>query len=170
MVEVTSDELGAIEREIRIDASPEVVFDVVSSPQHLREWWPDEAEFPVVPGGEGRIGFGASWVQFTVVDAVPPKHFSFRWTHDEGETAAPGNSYLVVFELEPIGTPVGTGTLLRMTETGFRERGWDEAKVAAEHADHVSGWDHFLPRLPGYAARVGSERAAGSADEAGAGT
>jgi hypothetical protein len=86
--------------------------------------------------------------------AVAEIEVSFRWTHDEGETAAPGNSYLVVFELEPVGTPVGTGTLLRMTETGFRERGWDEAKVAAEHADHVSGWDHFLPRLPGYAARV----------------
>jgi uncharacterized protein YndB with AHSA1/START domain len=158
---MASTELGTIERVIHIEASPEVVFDVVSSPEHLREWWPDEAEFPAVPGGRGRIGFAGDWVQFTVVDAVPPKHFSFRWTHDEGSTAAVGNSYLVVFELEP----AGAGTLLRMTETGFRERGWDEAKVAAEHADHVSGWDHFLPRLPGYAASV----AAAAAAEAGAG-
>ena len=43
-----------------------------------------------------------------------------------------------------------------MTESGFRERGWDEAKVAAEHADHVTGWDFFLPRLPAYAAKVGA--------------
>ena len=61
----------------------DVVFDVVSSPEHLREWWPDEAEFPAVPGGAGRIGFGVSsqggtWVQFAVVDAVPPRLFSFR--------------------------------------------------------------------------------------------
>ncbi|NJP34623.1 SRPBCC family protein [Micromonospora thermarum] len=150
-------EYGTIEREIHIDASPEVVFDVVSSPEHLREWWPDEAEFPAVPGGAGRICFGdptqgGTWVQFTVVDAVPPRHFSFRWTHAEGETAAQDNSFLVVFELEP----AGDGTLLRMTESGFRERGWDEAKVAAEYADHVSGWDHFLSRLPAYAAKVGS--------------
>ena len=102
--------------------------------------------------GAGRIGFGGHWVQFTVVDAIPPRHFSFRWTHEEGETAAPGNSFLVVFELEPD----GTGTRLKMTETGFRERGWDEAKIAAEHADHVSGWDHFLPRLPAYATKVGA--------------
>ncbi|MCU1360869.1 MAG: polyketide cyclase [Ilumatobacteraceae bacterium] len=144
-----------IEREIHIDASPEVVFDVISSPEHLRGWWPDEAEFPAVPGGQGRIGFGdfsqgGTWVQFTVVDAEPPRLFSFRWTHDEGESAAPGNSLLVVFELEP----AGDGTLLRMTESGFRERGWNEAKVAAEHADHVSGWDFFLSRLPAYAAKV----------------
>lgn len=153
-------EHGTIEREIHIDAAPDVVFDVVSSPEHVREWWPDEAEYPAVPGGDGRIGFGdfsqgtGAWVRFTVVDAVPPRLFSFRWTHDEGETAAPGNSYLVVFELEPTGD--GAGTLLRMTESGFRERGWDEAKVAAEHADHVSGWDHFLARLPAYAAKVGA--------------
>ncbi len=152
-------EFGTIEREIHIEASPEVVFEVVSSPQHLREWWPDEAELPAVPGGAGRIRFGdvergGAWVQFTVVDAVPPHRFSFRWTHAEGETAAVGNSLLVVFELEP----AGDGTLLRMTESGFRERGWDESKVAAEHDDHSSGWDFFLPRLATYAAKVGVAR------------
>jgi uncharacterized protein YndB with AHSA1/START domain len=151
----TIEEFGTIEREIHIDASPEVVFDVVSSPEHVREWWPDGAEYPPVPGGEGRIGFGdlsqpSAWVRFTVVDAEPPRLFSFRWTHPEGEYAALGNSYLVVFELEA----AGAGTRLRMTETGFRERGWDEAKVAAEYADHVTGWDHFLPQLPAYAEKV----------------
>ncbi len=150
-------EYGSIERELRIDATPEVVYEVISSPEHLREWWPDEAEFPVVAGGEGRIGFGnlphdGTWVQFAVVDAVPPRLFSFRWTHDEGETAAPGNSNLVVFELEP----AGAGTLLRMTESGFRERGWDEATVAARYADHSAGWDFYLPRLVEYAAKVGA--------------
>src|SRR5918993_1165463 len=123
-----------IEREIHIDASPEVVFDVVSSPEHLRGWWPDEAEYPAVAGGAGRIGFGdcsqdGTWVQFQVVDAIPPRHFSFRWAHEEGESPNQGNSFLVVFELEPD----GAGTLLRLTESGFRERGWDEAKVIAEY-------------------------------------
>ena len=32
-------EYGSIEREIHVDASPEVVFDVISSPEHIREWW-----------------------------------------------------------------------------------------------------------------------------------
>jgi len=151
-------EFGTIEREIYVEASPEVVFEVVSSPDHLVEWWPDEAEYPAVAGGAGRIGFGdrtsgeMNWVQFTVVDAEPPRLFSFRWTHEAGETAAPGNSLLVVFELEP----AGKGTQLRMTESGFRERGWTEAKVAAEYADHVSGWDFFLAQLPTYAATVGA--------------
>jgi Activator of Hsp90 ATPase homolog 1-like protein len=93
-------------------------------------------------------------VRFAVVDAIPPRLFSFRWTHQEGESAGPGNSLLVVFEIEP----AETGTLLRMTESGFRERGWDEAKVAAEYAEHATGWDFYLPRLPGYAAKIGAGR------------
>ena len=43
-----------------------------------------------------------------------------------------------------------------MREWGFGVRGWDEAKVAAEYADHVTGWDHFLPQLPPYAEKVGA--------------
>jgi uncharacterized protein YndB with AHSA1/START domain len=148
---------GTLERQLRIDASPEVVFDVVSSPDHLLEWWPDAVDLPAVPGGAGRIGFGPEgeermWVGFTVVDAVPPRLFSFRWTHEVGAQAAPGNSNLVVFTLEPD----GDGTLLRMTETGFRERGWDEALVADRYGDHATGWDHYLPRLATYAAAVGA--------------
>jgi uncharacterized protein YndB with AHSA1/START domain len=142
-----------IERELYIDASPEVVFEVVSSPQHVAEWWSDEAEFSPTPGDPGWVSFGAGGSKrerFTIADAVPYRHFSFRWTHEEGETASPGNSLLVVIELEPS----GTGTRLRFTETGFRERDWDEATAAAWHADHTKGWDLFLPRLMAHAERI----------------
>ncbi|HYG92371.1 MAG TPA: SRPBCC domain-containing protein [Nocardioides sp.] len=143
---------GTIERELHIDASPEVVFDVVSNPEHVCEWWADEADYPPEPGGDGWLAFGDKRVRFTVADAVPPRLFSFRWTHEDGETATAANSNLVVFELER----AGSGTLLRFTETGFRERGWDEARAAEVHADHSSGWDHYLPRLVGRAEAVGS--------------
>jgi hypothetical protein len=49
---------------------------------------------------------------------------------------------------------VDGGTLLRFVETGFRDQGWDEAQVAAQHRDHRNGWDHFLPRLADHAART----------------
>lgn len=148
-------EYGTIEREIRIDAAPEVVFQVVSDPEHVKDWWPDEAQYEPIPGKAGRIGFRqgdgtVQWEQFTVVDADPPRMFAFRWTHAEGEEAAKGNSFLVTFELEP----VGAGTFLRMTETGFRERGWTEAVIAEEYAAHVQGWDFFVPRLPAAVAKA----------------
>src|SRR5262245_17979227 len=96
---------ATIEREIHIDATPDVVFDVVSNPGHVREWWADEADYRPEPGGAGRIGFhqgeGTAWERFQVVDAVPGRLSSFRWTHTEGESPVPGISMLVVFELEP---------------------------------------------------------------------
>ena len=149
-------EYGSIERELRIDATPEVVYEVISSPEHLREWWPDDAELDPVPGATGAITFGdpaspdATVVPLTVMEADRPRRFAFRWVYDEGESAAPDNSLLVTFDL----VPSGDGTLLRFMETGFRERGWDAAVLEEAYLDHVRGWDHFLPRLVTYANRL----------------
>ncbi|MFC9266862.1 SRPBCC family protein [Streptomyces zhihengii] len=148
-------EVGSIAREIHIDATPEVVYQVVSRPEHLREWWPDEAELDApVPGGTGSVTFGsgpdATTERLTVVEADPPRRFSFRWVTEDGAAAAPGNSLLVTFDL----VPDGDGTLLRFSETGFRERGWEAAVLEEAYRDHVSGWDHFLPRLVAHAAEV----------------
>lgn len=148
-------ELGAIEREIYVEASPEVVFEVVSSPEHLKQWWPDDAAYDPVPGGTGTIVFGdreagGTVVGFEVVSAEPPHSFSFRWTQPEGEPAAEGNSLLVTFDL----TASGGGTLLKMTERGFREMGWEQAVLEQQYQEHVAGWAHYLPRLAPYAASL----------------
>ena len=146
-------EYGTIEREIHIDAAPEVVFDVVSRPEHIREWW-GGAETGLEPrtGATGELVCRdgdtgeAHVVPITVVDAVPPRRFSFRWTHPAGETALEGNSLLVTFEL----VPAGAGTVLRLTETGFREMGWEVAVLEENYQDHVNGWDTFVPRIGSY--------------------
>jgi uncharacterized protein YndB with AHSA1/START domain len=147
-------ELGTIERELYIEASPEIVFRVVSDPDHVSLWWPDEARYEAVAGSAGEILFahpdGGKVEALTVVDVEPPTRFSFRWTHPAGEEAAEGNSLLVTFEL----VPRGTGTLVRFREAGFRELGWEAAVLQAHHEDHVTGWDHFLPRLVSYAATL----------------
>ncbi len=148
-------EYGSIERELRIDATPEVVYEVISSPEHLREWWPDGAELDPVPGGTGTITFGdptapdAKIVPLTVLEADPPRRFVFRWAYDE-VPASGTNSFLVAFDL----VPSGDGTLLRFAETGFRERGWEAAVLEEAYLDHVRGWDLFLPRLVTYANRL----------------
>lgn len=149
-------EYGMIEREIDIDASPATVFDVITSPEHLKEWWPDEAVIDPTPGAIGELVFGdrasgeAQIPKLTVIEAEPPRLFSFRWIHPEDEPAREGNSLLVTFEL----TASGAGTRLRMTETGFREMGWEVAVLEQEYREHVDGWGHFLPRLVDYAATV----------------
>jgi uncharacterized protein YndB with AHSA1/START domain len=148
-------EHGTIEREIYIEADPEVVFEVVSSPDHLEQWWPDEAAYEPVPGSTGEIVFGERdaggvVVPFAVVDAEPPRMFSFRWTQPAGEPAVEGNSLLVTFEL----TPSRGGTLLKMTESGFREMGWEAALLEQQYREHATGLDYYLPRLAPYVASL----------------
>lgn len=148
-------EFGTIERELFIDVSPEIVFEVVSKPEHVQQWWPDEAHYEAVVGAEGEILFGdpnsaGKAVALTIVDVQAPKSFSFRWTHPTVEDAGPGNSLLVTFDL----TPQGDGTLLRFSETGFREMGWEAAVLEEQYNDHARGWDHFLPRIATYVATV----------------
>jgi len=152
-------ELGTIQREIFVEASPEVVFDVISSPEHVKQWWPDDARYEPTPGQTGEIVFGdadtdGTVVAFTVVETLPPRTFSFRWTHPASEAAGEGNSLLVTFDL----VPSGRGTLLTMTETGFREMGWEVATLEQQYRDHVSGWDFYLPRLVSYVATLESRR------------
>jgi uncharacterized protein YndB with AHSA1/START domain len=149
-------EYGTIEREIHVDASPDIVFEVVSSPEHLKEWWPDEADVKPAPGATGHVAFHRTppeetvVVPITVVEAEPPRRFSFRWVYDADEVPGPSNSLLVTFDLEP----AGAGTRVRMTETGFRERGWEAAVLEQAYQEHSEGWDYFVPRLGEYVTRL----------------
>ena len=117
-------EYGSIEREIRIDAPPEVVYEVISTPEHLREWWPDDAELAPFPGATGTSP-SATRPRRTRRSSSSP---SWRPNRPAGSRSAgctgggaggPGNSLLVTFEL----VPVRRGTLVRFNETGFREPG-----------------------------------------------
>ncbi len=150
-------ELGTITRELHIQATPDVVYHVITSPEHLREWWPDDVDLEPVAGAHGSVTFGEPGAPdsvvapITVVEADPPRRFAFRWLEDDPGSATSA-SLLVTFDLEA----VDGGTLLRFSETGFREKGWEVAVLEEAYADHARGWDHFLPRLVAHAASVGA--------------
>ncbi|MEU7629449.1 SRPBCC domain-containing protein [Nocardia sp. NPDC049220] len=84
------------------------------------------------------------------MNAEPPRLFSFRWCYPDGTVADSTHSLLVTFEL----TPSGTGTRVQLTESGFREVGWEAARLAERYREHRAGWDTFVPRLGGYLARL----------------
>lgn len=146
-----------LHREIEIAASPSTVFEVITSPKHLAQWWPDEATLEPVPGAIGQLVFGdhssgtAQTPEVTVMDVVPGRLFSFRWLYPESESARQGNSLLVTFEL----FPHNGGTLLRMTERGFHERVTDVEELEQLFREHEAGWDRFLPQLVTYAPTAG---------------
>jgi uncharacterized protein YndB with AHSA1/START domain len=147
-------EQGTIERHFHVDASPDVVFEVISSPDHIREWWhTDEADVTPAAGATGELVWGdrsradAHVARLTVVDAQPARVFSFRWVYDDDAVPAAGNSLLVTFTLEP----TGDGTTVRLVESGFRERGWEAAVLEQQYNEHSNGWDtHFVGGLRAY--------------------
>ncbi|MGN6205042.1 SRPBCC domain-containing protein [Humibacter sp.] len=151
-------EYGNIEREIRIDASPEVVYDVISTPEHIKVWFDADAEIEPVVGSVGRLQWGTSGrsARMVVVEATPGQVFAFRWiappgipVDDDTELTAE-NSVLVTFEL----TAHEDGTLLKVTEGAMRELGWEAALLEEYFLGHSDGWSDLLPAIAARATQL----------------
>jgi uncharacterized protein YndB with AHSA1/START domain len=113
-----------IQRDVVIAAPPEVVWEVITEPEHVTQWFAD-AEFEPKPGANGRIAA----YEIRIEDVDRPRRFSFTWD----------SSLLVEFTLaEEEG-----GTRLRVEESGFENRD--------KRTDHEGGWAKFLGRLREYA-------------------
>jgi uncharacterized protein YndB with AHSA1/START domain len=134
-----------IERDILIDAPPEVVWDVLTEAEHIAGWFSDSAQIDLRPGGEAIFIWSEQrhTVHGRVETVEPPRFFSFRWIREPGTEVGEGNSTLVEFTL----SEDGEGTRLRVVESGFPElEGPDDEK--AEYAEgHREGWARELDEL-----------------------
>ena len=92
-----------IEREILIEAPPEVVWRTITEPDQMSQWFADRVDLVVEPGAHGYMQFGDQGGPVVVETVDPPTHFSFRWNHPRGEEPVAGNSMLVEFTLTPEG-------------------------------------------------------------------
>jgi uncharacterized protein YndB with AHSA1/START domain len=93
-----------IEREIVLPASPAEVWEALTDPERLEEWFATEVELDAQPGGEGLFRWGDGDERRAVVrEAEPEERLVLDWD-DNGE---------VVLELEE----VDGGTRLHVTET-----------------------------------------------------
>ncbi len=125
-----------VEREIRIEASPETVFEFFTDPEKMKQWKGSEADLDPQPGGNYRvIVMPVAIARGEYVKVEPPHFVSFTWGWESGgPVPAPGES-LVEVSLRPDGS--GTIVELRHTQLPSEES-------ASAHGD---GWDHFLGRL-----------------------
>jgi uncharacterized protein YndB with AHSA1/START domain len=141
-----------IEREVLIDAPVDVVWSVVTEPEHISGWFSDTVELELRPGGALVLRWEGSYtVQGRVERVEPPHFFSFQWVVGNGSELAEGNSTLVEFSL----VPEGERTRLKVVESGFRELALDE-DVRRERVDgHREGWIKELGELVEYAERLG---------------
>jgi uncharacterized protein YndB with AHSA1/START domain len=143
-----------IEREIDIDAPVDVVWSVITEPEHINGWFTDSAEIEVREGGEGRFGWiekarhRETWVNLKIERLERPSLLAFRWNYPDGAEPGPSNAPLVEFTLEPR----GDGTHLRIVESGLDSvEKTDEAKESY-FDEHSSGWSVIVERLCAYAA------------------
>lgn len=143
---------ATIERVIQINAPIEVVWDVVTNPKHIVNWFADEATIDLRPGGAGTLNFREynNLAPLHVETVDPPNLYSYRWSQPEGEEPTAENSMLVEFVLsEEQGV-----TTLRLIESGFATNNWSEERNREYFDGHSNGWDHFLGRLASYAPSV----------------
>src|SRR5262249_30690836 len=130
---------GGIVGDIVIEAPPEAVFEALTSPQELEQWWGQDGlyrthdwKIDLRPGGDrscrapGANG-DMSIVRGVHVEVDPPRRLSHTW-NPSWEPALPET--VVLYTL----TPVPEGTLLHIEHTRF-----DEAHAKSQ-AGHREGW------------------------------
>jgi uncharacterized protein YndB with AHSA1/START domain len=124
-----------VEREIRIEAPPSVVFEFLTEPAKMVRWMGTEAVLEPWPGGRYYVNLnGHEGVSGEVLEVIPERRLVFSWGWQDGSLPlAPGQS-TVEIALEP----AGEGTRLRLTHRDL---------PADMHAWHGRGWDYALPRL-----------------------
>ena len=138
----------AIEREVVIDAPVEVVWQLVTQLDHIRQWFSDEAEVDLRVGGGGRLRFKSGQSYQLQIEALePPRRFAFRWVQPEGSIVRADNSLLVEFTLEA----EAGGTRLRLIESGFDTIDWSDPQKQKYADEHSTGWQTILGRLRDYA-------------------
>jgi uncharacterized protein YndB with AHSA1/START domain len=142
----------SIEREILIEASPEVVWGVITQPDQISRWFSDEAEIDARAGGTGTLtwrsgGRGGSKVDMIapirVVDAEPYRRFSFRWGNPRDASPDEDNSALVEFSL----VEEAHSTRLRVVESGIGAVTHDDEDKARYLDSHEQGWQRHLGEL-----------------------
>jgi uncharacterized protein YndB with AHSA1/START domain len=137
-----------IEREIVINAPVERVWTTLTSAEHLGKWFADNgAEIDLKPGGSIVFrwkDYGTTYGRVEKVES--PNAFDFRWATRPGVEPDPDNSTLVEFTL----SPQGSGTRLRVLESGFLSLALSEEEKAKRVEEHTGGWKDELNELRDY--------------------
>ncbi len=124
------------EVEVRIQASPETVFEFLIDPDKLIQWMGRSAQLDPRPGGRFHCDInGRDIASGEYRELQPPSRLVFTWGWEgEGATIEPGQS-----TIEVLLDPDGEGTQLRLIH-----RDLPNAESAQNHG---LGWEHYLDRL-----------------------
>lgn len=124
-----------LEREVRVEAPPEVVFKFFVDPDQMVRWKGVDATLDPRPGGVYRVNVtGTHVARGEYVEVVPNERVVFTWGwEDEGNPVPPGASTVEVTLV-----PDGRATIVRLRHFGLPGGPEDQ---------HADGWEHYLARL-----------------------
>jgi uncharacterized protein YndB with AHSA1/START domain len=106
----------AVRREIELEAAPADVWDALTRPELLEQWFEAEVELDPRPGGTGRfIGSDGEQRHARVDDVDEGRRLAFTWWSDgEGDQAASTVEFVL--------TPTQVGTRIVVTESPLTAR------------------------------------------------
>jgi uncharacterized protein YndB with AHSA1/START domain len=120
--------------------SPEELLRWFVEPSLLTQWWSQEASVEPCIGGRWELSWPAmDWVLAGQIVEISPISLvvSWVWTH---QPELPARALIIRAE------PAADGATLSISQGAYRQSenfsGEDE-----DRASHLSGWEHFLPRL-----------------------
>ena len=123
----------AVEREVRVEASPETLFEFFTDPDKMTRWMGESATLDPRPGGEFAVNVRHWEARGEYVEMDPPRRVVFTWGWVAGMAPGPGESTVEV-TLEP----EGEATVVRLVHR-------DLPAEAVE--PHGHGWENYLSRL-----------------------
>jgi uncharacterized protein YndB with AHSA1/START domain len=134
-----------IEKNIVIDASPEVVFRAITNQVELTNWFPDQAILEPKLGGKVKFSFYKDkerehrefdfFPEGTIIEFIQNKKVSYTW--QEPNTPEFPRT-VVTWELEEI---ENNKTRIKLLHTGFE---------SGKLFKHDEGWSYFLYQLQKY--------------------
>ena len=138
-----------IQREIKITAPKEKIYDAIANPDKVVQWFPNTVEGSYAKGEQPIFDFGEDGKdRVYIVDAVPHEYFAFRWvpgsSNYTGDLLAVKTT-LVEFRIHEEQDGICTVT---MTESGFASL--PTAIMDKSYRENSEGWGPMLNRLSTY--------------------
>lgn len=129
-----------VDIELDIEAPPELVFDLFTTPEGLTQWMASDAAVDLRPDGSWRWIHEDGNACAGTYESIERPHrlaFTYGWERGPFSDIEPGST-----RVEVTFVPSGSGTRLHLTHSGL---GPDRSE------QHHGGWTHFLGALAGLA-------------------
>ena len=134
----TANPVSDIVKTLELDTSPDRVWEAISDPARLAEWFPNSVDIESVsPGSQGWFVWdNHGRYRFEIEEVRAPEHLVWRWANDPEKELEATLTTRVEWRVEA--RPQG-GTRLIVRETGFQTEEY--------RAGNDEGWDKELGEL-----------------------